>query len=46
MLNDGVEVPVPGCGVYQITDQEPSRASVAEALKGGYRVHRHGCGLR
>jgi diketogulonate reductase-like aldo/keto reductase len=37
VLNNGVEMPVLGFGVYQVTDQDLCRASVAEALKVGYR---------
>ena len=37
VLNNGIEMPVLGFGVYQITDQKVCRESVAEALKIGYR---------
>jgi diketogulonate reductase-like aldo/keto reductase len=36
-LNNGVEMPVLGFGVYQVTDQDLCRTSVAETLKVGYR---------
>jgi 2,5-diketo-D-gluconate reductase A len=36
-LNNGVEMPVLGFGVYQIADQGTCKTSVAEALKVGYR---------
>ena len=37
VLNNGIEMPVLGFGVYQITDPKVCRESVAEALKVGYR---------
>ena len=37
-LNNGVEMPLLGFGVFQITDHETCKKSVAEALKTGYRM--------
>ena len=37
-LNNGVEMPLLGYGVFQITDEERCRRSVAEALRCGYRL--------
>ncbi|WP_129045568.1 aldo/keto reductase [Companilactobacillus metriopterae] len=36
-LNNGVEIPILGFGTYQITDPKEAEASVASALKVGYR---------
>ncbi|XOQ13651.1 MAG: Methylglyoxal reductase (NADPH-dependent) [Shouchella clausii] len=37
-LNNGVEMPIIGFGVYQIPDAEECENSVYEALKAGYRL--------
>src|SRR5215213_69752 len=37
-LNNGVEMPILGFGVYQITDQEECERSVFDALSAGYRL--------
>ena len=36
VLNNGVEMPVLGFGVYQITDAEECERNVYEALQAGY----------
>ena len=36
-LNNGVEMPILGFGVYQISDPEECERSVSEALRAGYR---------
>jgi diketogulonate reductase-like aldo/keto reductase len=38
VLNNGVEMPSLGFGVYQITDQEECERSVFDALQTGYRL--------
>jgi diketogulonate reductase-like aldo/keto reductase len=38
MLNNGVEMPILGFGVYQVTDQEECERSVLAALEAGYRL--------
>ena len=38
VLNNGVEMPILGFGVYQVTDLEQCERSVAEALQVGYRL--------
>jgi diketogulonate reductase-like aldo/keto reductase len=38
VLNNGVEMPILGFGVYQITDQEEYERSVFDALQTGYRL--------
>lgn len=38
VLNNGVEMPILGFGVYQITDAEECERSVYEALQTGYRL--------
>lgn len=38
VLNNGVEMPILGFGVYQITDPEECERSVFEALQAGYRL--------
>ena len=38
VLNNGVEMPILGFGVYQIPDAEECERSVAEALQTGYRL--------
>jgi 2,5-diketo-D-gluconate reductase A len=38
VLNNGVEMPILGFGVYQIPDAEECERSVYEALKTGYRL--------
>ncbi len=38
VLNNGVEMPVLGFGVYQISDVEECERSVTEALRAGYRL--------
>jgi 2,5-diketo-D-gluconate reductase A len=37
-LNNGVEMPILGFGVYQITDPEECERSVYEAISTGYRL--------
>ncbi|PAF22332.1 2,5-diketo-D-gluconic acid reductase [Terribacillus saccharophilus] len=37
-LNNGLEMPILGFGVFQIEDQEECERSVLEALKAGYRL--------
>ncbi len=37
-LNNGVEMPQLGYGVFQITDEELCKKAVLEALKTGYRL--------
>lgn len=37
-LNNGVQMPLLGFGVFQITDQEVCKESVKEALNTGYRM--------
>lgn len=38
VLNNGVEMPILGLGVYQITDAEECERSVYKALQTGYRL--------
>ena len=38
VLNDGMEMPILGFGVYQIPDAEECERSVSEALRTGYRL--------
>ena len=38
ILNNGVEMPILGFGVFQITDAEECERSVYEALHTGYRL--------
>jgi 2,5-diketo-D-gluconate reductase A len=38
VLNNAVEMPILGFGVYQITDPEECERSVSEALRTGYRL--------
>jgi 2,5-diketo-D-gluconate reductase A len=38
VLNNGVEMPILGFGVYQVTDPEECERSVFEALQTGYRL--------
>lgn len=38
VLNNGVEMPILGFGVYQVTDAEECERSVSEALHTGYRL--------
>jgi len=38
ILNNGVEMPILGFGVYQVTDPIECETSVFEALKAGYRL--------
>lgn len=38
ILNNGVEMPMLGFGVYQITDAEECERSVYEAIQAGYRL--------
>lgn len=38
LLNNGVEMPLLGFGVFQITDEEECEKSVLSALKTGYRM--------
>ena len=38
VLNNGVEMPILGFGVYQVTDLEECERSVYEALSAGYRL--------
>jgi diketogulonate reductase-like aldo/keto reductase len=37
-LNNGVEMPIAGFGVFQITDQAECERSVAHAIEAGYRL--------
>ena len=37
-LNNGVEMPILGFGVFQITDAEECERSVTEAIRAGYRL--------
>jgi 2,5-diketo-D-gluconate reductase A len=37
VLNNGVEMPILGFGVYQVTDAEECERSVYEAIRAGYR---------
>ena len=38
VLNNGVEMPILGFGVYQVTDQNECETSVFEAINAGYRL--------
>src|SRR3954453_2321033 len=38
VLNNGIEMPILGFGVYQVTDQEECERSVYDALQTGYRL--------
>lgn len=38
VLNNGVEMPILGFGVYQVTDLEECERSVYEAIYAGYRL--------
>src|SRR4051812_17521162 len=38
VLNNSVEMPLLGFGVFQMTDAEECEASVAEAIRVGYRL--------
>src|SRR5215208_499718 len=38
VLNNGVEMPILGFGVFQIPDAEECERSVSEALQAGYRL--------
>lgn len=38
VLNNGVEMPILGFGVYQVTDAEECERSVLEAIRTGYRL--------
>ena len=38
VLNNGVEMPILGFGVFQIEDQEECERSVLDALETGYRL--------
>lgn len=38
VLNNGVEMPILGFGVYQVTDLEKCERSVYEAIRAGYRL--------
>ena len=38
VLNNGVEMPILGFGVYQVTDLEECEQSVSEAIRAGYRL--------
>jgi diketogulonate reductase-like aldo/keto reductase len=37
-LNNGIEMPILGFGVYQITDQDECERSVSDAIEVGYRL--------
>ena len=37
-LNNGVEMPILGFGVFQVTDQEECERSVVDAIQSGYRL--------
>lgn len=38
-LNNGVEIPILGFGVFQIADATECERSVSEAIRTGYRSH-------
>ncbi len=38
VLNNGVEMPILGFGVFQIADLEECERSVYEAIRAGYRL--------
>ena len=38
VLNNGVEMPILGFGVFQVTDAEVCERSVYEAIQAGYRL--------
>ncbi|MCD8079342.1 MAG: aldo/keto reductase, partial [Bacteroides sp.] len=38
VLNNGVEMPLLGFGVYQITDAQECERSVSDAIEAGYRL--------
>ena len=38
VLNNGVEMPILGFGVFQMTNTEECEQSVAEAIRVGYRL--------
>ena len=38
VLNNGVEMPILGFGVFQITEAEECERSVYEAIQTGYRL--------
>ena len=38
VLNNGIDIPQLGFGVFQITDQQLCKESVKTALKAGYRM--------
>ena len=38
ILNNGVEMPILGFGVYQVTDPNECETSVLEAINAGYRL--------
>lgn len=38
VLNNGVEMPILGFGVYQVPDHEECERSVLDALQAGYRM--------
>ena len=38
VLNNGVEMPILGFGVFQVTDAEECERSVYEAIRTGYRL--------
>jgi len=38
VLNNGVEVPILGFGVFQVTDTKECENSVLEAIRVGYRL--------
>ena len=40
VLNNGVEMPLLGFGVFQVTDLEECERSVSSALQAGYRLIR------
>ena len=41
-LNNGLEMPILGFGVFQMTDLEECERSVVDAIQTGYRADRHG----
>ncbi len=45
ILNNGVEMPLLGFGVYQIPDHKECEKSVYEALQTGYRLIDTAAGL-
>jgi len=40
-LNNGVEMPILGFGVFEVTDLEECERSVVDAIETGYRLLTH-----